>query len=353
MADTTNIEWCDSTVNFWDGCTEVSKEETGGGGCDHCYAKRMNQWLHGGENWGPGAPRRRILTASRTTLSWQRNAAKFRAQHGRDRRVFVNSTSDWLDNEVPVEWRVEQLDIIRKCPDVTFLLLSKRIGNFEKLLRATREAVDFDKQRDLWLWITEWYREGNPPKNVWVGATVVNQSEADRDIPKLLSTPARVRFLSIEPMLGPVDLRKDIGGTLWIGGQRGCGGTHRHNGDPAGHDEGQGTSWVVGDPRMPHHHHDNRCGRGIDWVITGGESGRGARPPHPDWFRSLRDQCAAAGVAFMFKQWGAWAPYDRGQIDGATLATPNALDAPMQKYGKKLTGRLLDGVQHNQFPEVT
>lgn len=140
-----------------------------------------------------------------------------------------------------------------------------------------------------------------PPSNIFIGATICNQEEADRDIPKLLTTPAAKRFVSIEPMLGAIDLR------------------------------------MVTDYRAQ-----------IDWVICGGESGKNARPMHPDWVRSLRDQCADAGVPFLFKQWGEYAP--NGYIDPETRTIIDGSEW-MDKMGKKLAGRLLDGVEHNEFPQ--
>ena len=165
---------------------------------------------------------------------------------------------------------------------------------------------------------------------MWIGSTVVNQEEADRDIPKLLQVPARVRFLSIEPMLGSIrlDMLVTPNDRVIVNALTGQSG------------EGFET-------RLPINQ------KGVDWVICGGESGPGARQMHPDWARSLREQCKAAGVPFLFKQWGEWAPYDRSANDGAALATQNALDEPMQKLGKKLSGRLLDGIEHNGFPEVS
>lgn len=332
MSDKTAISWCDSTVNFWQGCTKVSPA------CDNCYAERRNRWLHKGENWGPGAPRLLHITAEDTVRSWQRNAEKFRKAHGRDRRVFVNSTSDWLDNEVPIDWLVTLLDTVRQSPDVTFLLLSKRIGNWRKRMDVALARVVETEGSDSKLaqWIQAWLA-GSPPAHAWLGATICNQTEADRDIPKLLAVPAAVRFLSIEPMLGRVDLCERFG--IWWNQTTGA--------------------WV----------HDGRRS-GIDWVIPGGESGLNARPSHPDWFRSLRDQCAAAGVPFHFKQWGEWAPGEnierqRGTVDAAFLYDyewiihrSNAAadyghidDRPdVYRVGTKAAGRLLDGRTHDEFP---
>lgn len=203
------------------------------------------------------------------------------------------------------------------------------------------------------------------PDNVWLGATIVDQAEADRDIPKLLAVPARVRFLSMEPLLGPVDLGRPMPGP----------------------DLDQGGGAKICQPWM--------IQSGIDWVIVGGESGRGARPMHPDWARSLRDQCAAAGVPFLFKQWGEWKPIsqmdetrslyrsnriardgeDQGVIDelyGRTCKVDqlclridgnhvpiDSLHAflvgtsPMHAFwvGKRAAGRHLDGRTHDDFPE--
>ncbi len=196
-----------------------------------------------------------------------------------------------------------------------------------------------------------------PPKNVWLGVSVEDQAVADARIPLLLQTPAAVRWASLEPMIGPVDLTTSKGGTLWIGGQRGCGMKDRHG----------------------VHRHDERCRSGIDWVVLGGESGPGARPMHPDWARSIRDQCVAAGVPFYFKQWGEFRPIgcadpesedcdadaietaDRERTvmvyrDGRTESGDDPPSEPgayfMEPVGKRATGRLLDGREWSQMPEV-
>jgi len=177
--------------------------------------------------------------------------------------------------------------------------------------------------------------------NVWVGATICNQAEADRDIAKLLSTPAAKRFLSMEPLLGPVDLRRAWHGETALGGT--CPGRHV----PA----------MKGVARAS-----------IDWVIVGGESGPQARPTHPDWVRSLRNQCAEAGVPFLFKQWGEWAPHTLhpGGDEGGDLrcghvrylpgdgreadGTFRKGDAAVARLGKKAAGRMLDGKSHTEYP---
>jgi protein gp37 len=193
-----------------------------------------------------------------------------------------------------------------------------------------------------------------PADNVWLGVTAENQEQADKRIPILLQIPAAKRYVSIEPMLGPVDLDSNLGGTRWIGGQRGCAGMHR----------GIGSADC---PKEPHHHHDDRCKPGIDWVICGGESGPGARPMHPDWARSLRDQCQAACVPFLFKQWGEWSPilsFEDGKNAKRIQVWREYLHctdfSPKVYYketisaliGKSAAGRILDGKEYLEVPKV-
>lgn len=335
MAENTAIEWADHTFNPWVGCTKVSP------GCDHCYAEaRMDTRLHL-VSWGPGQPRQRTKTWG-SPKRWNGQHAEFFARHGRRQRVFCASLADVFDNEVPTEWRADLFQLIETTPNLDWLLLTKRIGNAKEMMFRARGG----------------YLPLLP--NVWIGATVVNQAEADRDIPKLLAVPARVRFLSIEPMLGAIDLTLD---GLVCTACRWCADTGS-------------------DPDTGAVEHCRRCewtGKGdewgIDWVICGGESGPGARPIHPDWARSLRDQCAAAGVPFLFKQWGEWAPLrpsmtGRINYDGPTLVQehcakrrpklvpgyeiPNAGEFPGwmfgMRVGKAAAGRLLDGSTHDGFP---
>jgi hypothetical protein len=188
--------------------------------------------------------------------------------------------------------------------------------------------------------------------NVWLGTSVENQEQADKRIPELLAAHhlAPVCFLSCEPLLGQVNL----GDALLCPG---CGGT----GEVLG---------PFGESLLPCDHHFNDGGR-IDWIISGGESGPNARPSHPDWFRSLRDQCLATGAPFHFKQWGEWAPSsgsepilplmdksrhgvfvgDEWRIDEGTASRYENLSGQMMyRVGKKAAGRLLDGVEHNGFP---
>ena len=198
MAENTKIEWTDHTFNPWEGCQKV------GPGCDNCYAETRNARFAGGQaiNWGPGAPRRRTTAANwRKPLAWNANHEAFFAEHGRRQRVFCASLADVFDNAVDPQWRVDLFELIMKTPHLDWLLLTKRIGNAYDMIHAAlwdlADAASTQHNTTLTL-----------PTNVWLGATVVNQEEADRDIPKLLAVPAKVRFLSMEPLLGPVDLER-------------------------------------------------------------------------------------------------------------------------------------------------
>lgn len=311
MADQTAIEWCDSTFNPWIGCTRVSP------GCDDCYAARSTPARTLGVPWGPDQPRRRTAEHNwRRVLTWQKQAADFALRQGRRRRVFCASLADAFDNEVPTSWRVDLLRLIEATPDLDWLLLTKRIGNVERLLDEAAQLMP-----EVLCW---------PLPNVWLGATVVNQEEADRDVPKLLRVPAGVRFLSIEPMLGPVDLTRILLRAA----------DHPERGQPpVTFNALRGWYGGAGDPAR------------LNWVICGGESGSKARPIQAAWAQSLRDQCAAAGVPFLFKQWGEWLG---AKQDGAHDHEPlelNASDEPL-RVGKKAAGRLLDGRTHDEWPQV-
>ncbi|MGL4265170.1 MAG: phage Gp37/Gp68 family protein [Afipia sp.] len=310
MAENTKIEWAHHTFNPWTGCTKV------GPGCDHCYAEGWAK-RSGQVQWGPGAERRRTSEANwRKPLAWNAEAERLGIRY----RVFCASLADVFDNEVPAEWRSDLFDLIARTPHLDWLLVTKRIGNVGRMVEAATCMTTL-------------------PGNVWLGATVVNQAEADRDIPKLLATPAAVRFLSMEPLLGPVDLTD-------ICPNRGQMSEDHFSAifDPDDDTEEDGTPFSY-----------------IDWVIVGGESGPGARPMHPHWARDIRDQCAIARVPFLFKQWGEWAPASHGHggkhgaWNGATflagfgdLKTP---DNNMTRAGKNACGgRLLDGREHNGYP---
>ncbi|KWD81822.1 phage Gp37/Gp68 family protein [Burkholderia ubonensis] len=315
MSENSKIEWTDHTFNPFIGCTKVSP------GCDNCYAEHlMDTRLHK-VVWGVHGERVRTSAATwREPIRWNARHAEFFAAHGRRQRVFCASLADVFDNAVDPAWRRDLFALIASTPNLDWLLLTKRIGNVAEMLRG----IGIDRL----------------PDNVWLGATVVNQAEADRDIPKLLAVPARVRFLSMEPLLGPVELHAD-----WI------------DRNPA-----RGRFGCV----MPNVDTPARyiMPPTLDWVIAGGESGAGARPMHPAWAADLRDQCARAGVPFLFKQWGEWLPVETdgdcygvaddgsdrelgGRFRMTTLGTQQFL-----RVGKRAAGRLLDGRTHNEFPEA-
>lgn len=260
MAEHTKIEWATHTFNPWEGCQKV------GPGCDNCYAEARDKRFTGGTHWGPGAPRRRTSLANwRKPLRWDREAQA----SGTRPRVFCASLADVFDNAVDPQWRANLFNLIQATPNLDWLLLTKRPGNIRGML-----PLDWGK--------------GWP--NVWLGCTVVNQAEANRDIPKLLSVPAAVRFLSMEPLLGPVELPLiDLKNSGVFSALTGNWSSYPIVPVGAG-------AMMIRPQKTAH----------IDWVIAGGESGPNARPMHPDWARALRDQCAAADVAFHFKQWGGW-----------------------------------------------
>lgn len=327
MSENSKIEWTDHTFNPWEGCQKV------GPGCDHCYAETRNARYAGGTaiNWGPGAPRRRTSQANwRKPLQWNRDGS-FYAKHGRRQRVFCASLADVFDNAVDLLWRRDLFRLIADTPNLDWLLLTKRIGNVPTMLRH----IGVERL----------------PDNVWLGATIVNQAEADRDVPKLLSVPASVRFLSMEPLLGPVDL------------------TRLPHGDESDLDALRGHVVYTSQHFAVR---PEQLGKSISWVIVGGESGPDARPMHPVWARDIRDQCEEAGVPFLFKQWGEWAPGENcggpmkrtervadwwnGAWEFSTL-TPGASvgmhcdDEPtVYRCGKKVAGRMLDGRTHDEFP---
>ncbi|RSV41509.1 phage Gp37/Gp68 family protein [Sphingomonas sp. ABOLE] len=346
MAENTKIEWAHHTFNPWIGCTKV------GPGCDHCYAETLAT-SRLGVIWGNEGERRRTAASTwKQPRRWNNRAAA----RGVRERVFCASLADVFDNRADPAVRAELFQLIRETPQLDWLLVTKRIGNAAAMAEAA----------------------GGMPENVWLGATIVNQEEANRDIPKLLATPASVRFLSMEPLLGPVDLEVAWHGENALYSE--CWGdcSWCKNGHPPLHNCAAGrqseADWM-------------KARSGLDWVIVGGESGPGARPMHPDWARQLRQQCADAGVPFLFKQWGEWREWDDGngnpepeEVEDdseyadmvyASAIRPALISADgsvysrdelpeevpcrlVERVGKRVAGRLLDGVEHTAFPgEVT
>lgn len=340
MGVDTAIEWADHTANFWEGCTQISPA------CDFCYAKTRAE-RYGTVEWN--GPPRKVEAGAKVVRAAQRMAV----ETGQKQFVFVNSLSDFFDNQADPTWRLWAVHEMMRATDCIFLLLTKRIGNVVDMFGEVA---------------AEW------PPNFWLGITVPNQPEADRDIPKLLRAKAALRiprvFLSIEPMLGPVDVsayldrsyecgtscgwRSRIGPVEdicnWCGSvetlsNEFCGGCGRQDFSPKC--PSCGDKCVFQHPDTPV----------VDWVICGGESGKHARPMHPAWARSLRDQCANAGVPFMFKQWGEWGPVPgvaSGFSEAPKLVSPDVIQIDREyisKRGKPRTGRLLDGAEHNGRPQ--
>ncbi len=313
MGARSKIEWTDHTFNPWIGCTKISL------GCDNCYAEVRSKRTDGTE-WGAGKPRIRTSAANwKQPVKWNAELGKRMCEweamrrdsceaelvargipKPRRERVFCASLADVFDNEVDPQWRSELFALIASTPNLDWLLLTKRIGNVTKMIQ---QAVGRNWDACA---AGQW-------KNLWIGATICNQEEADRDLTKLLNTPAALRFVSIEPMLGRIDLTEFLPTREWDASENPMMGT-------------------------------------LDWVICGGESGPKARPMHPGWARSLRDQCAAAGVPFLFKQWGEWA--ENAGLPTELVGQRKLLASGdlMIKVGKKSAGRLLDGVEHNGVP---
>lgn len=280
MGKSTSISWCRSSWSPWLGCTKVSP------GCDNCYARVLDaRHRYGGAaHWGAGVPRYRSLHWERI-LRWD-NACKMERDTG---LVRVQDREDWtmpgfwpvfpslcdpFDNEIDPAWRSDFIALAYDTPNLTWLWLTKRIGNVPRLME---ECTEPGKRWKL-------------PPNVWLGASIVNQEEADRDLPRLLRIPAAKRFVSYEPALGRVDFCATFG--MWWNQTMGC-------------FEGDG-------PMINRRGREGLAKPGIDQVIVGGESSQGgakARPFDIEWARSTVRQCKAAGVAAFVKQVGS-APFD-------------------------------------------
>lgn len=364
MADQSPIEWTEATWNPIAGCSIVSP------GCTNCYAMRRVaprlaanpatphyagtvQPSKAGPVWTGkiGIASDRVLTAP---LRWTK-----------PRRIFVNSTSDLFHEAVPDEVIDRIFAVMALSPQHTFQVLTKRAGRMREYIggwtcdgtrrlniaaAAGRLMEDGDNAHD------EVANAAWPLPNVWLGVSVEDQKRADERIPHLLATPAAIRFVSAEPLLGPIDfMMLDHGGKYAIDALQGA--------------------WAWRDGAELEH---GGAGARLDWIIVGGESGNGARPMHPAWARAIRDLCKMFGTAFFFKQWGEWLPWEpehgpcwvsqNGRSEDQHILFPTDFDnapdwddglwaidgvttqAAFQRVGKKRAGRLLDGVEHNGFP---
>jgi protein gp37 len=354
MSDHSNIEWTDATWNPITGCSVTSP------GCRNCYAMKLagTRLRHHPSREGltqPSAAGPVWTGEVRLNEEWIEQPLHW----GRPRMIFVCAHGDLFHESVPDVWIDRVFAVMALAKPHTFQVLTKRAARMLDYctdpLRATAIGVQVSRLAGP-EFVAEFGDPCLPLRNVWLGVSAENQVAADERVPLLARTPAAVRWVSAEPMLGPIDLRRYIA--------RHC---ERHPGelDTDGKCEvceGRGI-WELGDGGLTEAE-QARIVSGLDWVICGGESGPNARLMMPDWARSLREQCAAAGVQFMFKQWGEWMPIevdcsesvagdgsDRN-LEGLRFEVATLPDHQMGKVGKKVAGRLLDGVLHNAFPKV-
>lgn len=345
MADGSSIEWTDATWQPITGCSIVSP------GCTNCYAMKL-----AGGRLRHHPSRKGLTNDSKAGPVWNgevRFNEKWLLQPlewKQPRRIFVCAHGDLFHESVPDEWIDQVFAVMALSPQHTFQVLTKRAGRMRDYFAKLQDTCERDDRLgrliravsvddDACLKI-KW-----PLANVWLGVSTERQQEADERIPLLLQTPAAVRFISAEPLLGPIDLTNLGDATMSLNA-------------------------FTGEARHLLGMRDKTAGK-LDWIIAGGESGKGARPMHPDWVRSLQDQCKAAGVEFFFKQWGQWKPLDQfaekvikgagvhavvGR-DGRFIVDTDIADPPNRvftfKMKKSEAGRLLDGIEHNGFPGVS
>lgn len=307
MGENSSISWTHHTFNPWWGCTRVSP------GCEHCYAETFAKRT--GLGWGPKAERRFFGEKHwNEPRKWNRQAQDV----GERRRVFCASMADVFEDRIElIAERVRLWELITATPSLDWLLLTKRPENM-RLMAPTG-------------WRTGW------PRNVWAMTTAEDQRRLDERLPHLLRVPAAVRGLSCEPLLGPLDLR--LPGVL-------------KRTKPEAFDSWSPTrqeEYIGATARAEVIALDAT----VDWVICGGESGHHARPMQPEWARSLRDQCQAAGVAFHFKQWGQFAAIPTQDVaDPGVRASAGGDEFVMWRVkSKDDAGRVLDGREWNEFPE--
>ena len=349
------IAWTEQTWNPVRGCSRVSE------GCRNCYAESVARRFS-----GPGQPYEGLVEIGTKGARWN-GRTKFVVEHLEDplrwkrpRMVFVNSMSDLFHESLTNDEIAAVFGVMASAPHHTFQVLTKRPERARLWFRWMSEQAGGARVHALYSALqtlepgmdgpmhSKWCGDPSGPwplSNVWLGVSVEDQMSADARIPLLLETPAAVRWVSYEPALGPVDFRK-----------------------------------------VPTF---NRTSTNLYgwWVIVGGESGPGARPMHPQWVRALRDQCSAAGVPFLFKQWGEWAEYDSDfrepdgshrlvQIGPRGSAPPSSWQPGVSalisdrghfvkhhdhmrdgiayrhivRVGKAAAGRTLDGVIHDGYP---
>lgn len=308
MGDKTKIEWTDATWNPIRGCSRVTE------GCRNCYAEKVAHRF-----CGPGQPYEGLIAKGgqwngKITVVDKGLTQPLRWR--KPRKIFVNSMSDLFHENVPDEviWKV--LAVMTLANHHVFQVLTKRPARMKDFMTKAVEQPDllndycaeFTDYEDISHATAEW-----PPQNIWFGVSVEDQGTANQRINLLMDTPAAVRWISAEPLLGPVSL------TFY--------------------DESDGM--IV----------ENMVD--LDWVVVGGESGKDARPMHPEWVRSLRDQCHRFGVPFLFKQWGEWFPSFWPEKHPFSYKPTHRFKdgVVMTKTGKKYAGRQLDSEEHNGYPQ--
>lgn len=367
----TDIEWTDESWNPIVGCSVVSP------GCTNCYAMRKGHRLahisYGESKGAHGLTHYRGLTkVTNGNPVW--TGAIRKAHDGlflkplkwrKPRMVFVNSMGDLFHEAIPDALIDQVFAVMALCPQHTFQILTKRAQRMRNYMAQADdpEGDYFERLSDAAVAIADSPCAGHvadmdwPPKNIWLGVSAEDQRRADERIPVLLDTPAALRFVSAEPLLGAIDLTSICNGNYFINALDGY--KYHDTEDSCANED---------------------CNR-LDWVIAGGESGPGARPPHPHWFRYLRNDCVKSGIPFFFKQWGSWAPVDEFDPSGDSIyhldgpkagdlrvpSTAVGLDGRcgdvaddlipptevLYRVGKKLAGAKFQGVEHRAFPEIT
>jgi protein gp37 len=391
MADKSPIEWTDATWNPIVGCSIVSP------GCTHCYAMKMAgriEAMGGAKHYAGTTKKANGNTVWTGKVAMARDHILLQPLAWRaPRRIFVNSMGDLFHEDVPDAWIDKVFAVMALAPQHTFQVLTKRAKRMREYMTerwqpapahrlewAGGDAIDIPAEtkgedredqvraacepflEKLSLVDTDnddlWTEDGNakamtwqwPLANAWLGVSAERQQEADERVPELLTTPAAVRFVSAEPLLGPIDFTAICTGHYFIDALRGF----------KYHDAPEGV-----------HSATESCAK-LDQIIVGGESGPQARPMHAQWPRWIRNDCGDAGTAFFFKQWGEWTPGENVQRQSGIVQTAEWFahkwmfssenlartdghidDEPdLYRVGKKAAGRLLDGVEHNAMPEL-
>ena len=338
----TKIEWTNETWNPIIGCNKISP------GCDNCYAEKMAHRL----KFNPKTVGKYYFITNNGKWTGEMHAFvdEFQKplQWKNPRMIFVCSMGDLFHESVPFEWINRVFAVIASCQHHTFQILTKRP-------KRMKEYFDYINQESIKYHAREVrnisYAESRinvmlsdisnlkikdrkfPFNNLWLGVTTENQEQANKRIPILLQIPAAIRFVSCEPMLSNIDLTR-------VSKLTGLGLKYINS--------LSGIEWYND---IDSNNYNNWYGK-LDWVICGGESGPKARPMHPNWVKSLRDQCKNAEVPFFFKQWGEWTTSFMVPVDLSKVKNTSIDNTTYYKVGKKKAGRKLNGVEYNEFPNI-